>query len=62
MVKTESESCKAEPRRKQRGGWRVKAGRRRGKVPRRHRTIWVSDEEYEHVQEYLFHNRANDPE
>lgn len=62
MVKTESASCKAESRQKQRGGWRVRAGRQRGKVTRRHRTIWASDEEYEHVKEYLFRNRANDPE
>lgn len=62
MVKAESATCKAEPNRKQRGGWRIRAGRRRGKVPRRHRTIWASDEEYAHVKEYLFRNRASDPE
>lgn len=62
MINKEAESCKAGLRRKQRGGWRVRAGRRRAKVVRRHRTIWASDEEYKYVKEYLFQNRANDPE
>ena len=44
------------------GGKRARAGRRRASVARRHRTIWVSDEEYRRVMEYLFRNRANDPE
>lgn len=62
MVNKESDTCKTEPRRKQRGGGRERAGRRRARVPRRHRTIWASDEEYKYVKEYLFQNRANDPE
>lgn len=61
MDKKKMDFRKVESRQKQRGGRRERAGRRRASVPRRHRTIWASDEEYEHVQEYLFRNRVNDP-
>lgn len=47
---------------KRQGGKRIHAGRRRAKVPRKHYTIWASNEEIEYIKAYLFRNRVNDPE
>ena len=43
------------------GVWRSKAGRRPERVPRRHKTFWVSEAEIWVITEYLLRNRANDP-
>lgn len=53
---------KSKPVAKKQGGKRANSGRRRAKVERRHFTIWASKEEIAYVKEYLFRNRANDPE
>lgn len=50
------------PAAKKQGGKRANAGRRRAKVERKHYTIWASKEEIAYVKEYLFRNRATDPE
>lgn len=50
------------PPAKKQGGKRIRAGRRRAKVPRRHFTIWASKEEIEYIKEYLLRNRVKDPE
>lgn len=50
------------PPAKKQGGKRIRAGRRRAKVTRRHYTIWASKEEIEFIKEYLLRNRVNDPE
>lgn len=50
------------PAAKKQGGRRIHAGRKRAKVERKHYTIWASKEEIAYVKEYLFRNRATDPE
>ena len=44
-----------------RGGRRSNAGRKCNRVPRSHRTYWVSEAEHRFICEYLLKNRINDP-
>ena len=46
---------------KKRGGKRPGAGRPPGRIKRNHRTIWVSDYEFNRVRELLFEIQQDDP-